>query len=474
MATRHPAGKASKTIAIIGGGISGALTAYQLVQKQVKARVVVIESRPELGPGLAYSTPSLRHLLNVPAGKISALPSAPNHFLDWLVDTHDPGATAETFAPRAIYGRYVQSLLAGAKGIEQVHGVVTHCHASPSGAVLTLSNESQLRADLVVLATGNFDPAPLPGIREAASTSGVYRHNAWLPDTFAGLENNAPVTLIGTGLTAVDVLLRLRELGHWGTITAISRHGVFPNRHKAYTPIATAAIPAETPATCVAYLRAFRAAIQSGAEWRAAIDSLRSTTNDLWLALPSTEQQRFRRHLQRRWDVVRHRMAPPIADVIDAELAAGTLVIREGHLASVDAVSGNAMVKIRSSGTTEEMVSRRVINCTGPGMNYRHVDSPLLKSLFSQGLATHGPLGGFDCSIDGEMIEGNGLASEFLFNLGPGRLGTLLESIAIPEIRQQAVHLAAILAGRTDNKDRTTALPVPEPSRFALPAMVTA
>jgi hydroxyacylglutathione hydrolase len=142
-------------------------------------------------------------------------------------------------------------------------------------------------------------------------------------------------------------------------------------------------------------------------------------------------------------------MAPPIADVIEAELAAGTLVIREGHLASVDASSEGAIVKIRTSGITDELVSRRVINCTGPSMNYRHVDSPLLKSLFAQGLATAGPLGGgFNCSMDGEMIGADGLASGVLFNLGPGRLGTLLESIAIPEIRQQAVQLAAILDER--------------------------
>jgi uncharacterized NAD(P)/FAD-binding protein YdhS len=338
-----------------------------------------------------------------------------------------------------------------------------------------LSNGSELRADLVVLATGNFDPSPLPGIREAALVSGVYRHNAWLPDTFAGLENDAPITLIGTGLTGVDVVLRLRELGHRGTIAAISRHGVFPNRHEAYTPISTAAIPAGTPATCVAYLRAFRAAIQSGAEWRAAFDSLRSTTNDLWLALPRAEQRRFRRHLQRRWDVARHRMAPPIADVIEAELAAGTVVIREGHLVSVDAWSKGAIVKIRTSGATEELVSRRVINCTGPSMNYRHVDSPLIKSLFAQGLATAGPLGtGFNCSMDGELIGADGLASGVLFNLEPGRLGTLLESIAIPEIREQAVQLAAILDERIGATERTLSFSMPLPSNVTAQAEVAA
>ena len=88
--------KASKTIAIIGGGVSGALTAFHLVRQEAQARVILIDQRPDLGLGLAYSTPSLRHLLNVPAGKISALPDQPDHFLNWLRKNHDPAAAEKT------------------------------------------------------------------------------------------------------------------------------------------------------------------------------------------------------------------------------------------------------------------------------------------------------------------------------------------------------------------------------------------
>jgi hydroxyacylglutathione hydrolase len=312
-----------------------------------------------------------------------------------------------------------------------------------------LDDGCELRADRVVLATGNFDPAPLPGVDAKAVANGSYRHDAWREETYRGLAPDAAVTLIGTGLTAVDVVLRMREMGHRGTITAVSRHGVFPNRHADYTPLSGGAIPLETEPTCVAYLRALRSAIRAGAEWRAAIDSLRATTNELWLALPLEEQRRFRRHLQRRWDVVRHRMAPPIAAVIEAELAAGTLRIREGHLASVEARQGGAMVTFRNGGGTESFETARVINCTGPSMNYRRVKSPLLESLFAQGLVSAGPLGGgFYCTQEGALIGADGAASEVLFHLGPGRLGTLLESIAIPEIRQQAVELAELLVNQ--------------------------
>src|ERR1700758_337301 len=162
----------TKTIAIIGGGVSGTLTALHLIRQRTPAEVILIDPRPDFGLGLAYSTPSLRHLLNVPAGKISALPDQPHHFLNWLWDNGYPEATVEMFAPRAVFGRYIQSLLASIGEVKQVVASVLDLQPNDSGAVLSLDDGSELQADLVVLATGNFDPAPLSGITKAAFESG--------------------------------------------------------------------------------------------------------------------------------------------------------------------------------------------------------------------------------------------------------------------------------------------------------------
>jgi uncharacterized NAD(P)/FAD-binding protein YdhS len=437
------------TVAIIGGRASGTLTAYHLLLSNASIRVLLIEPRPAVGVGLAYSSPSMRHLLNVPAGRISAIPSDPHHFLRWLHAHHYTEANAGTFAPRAVFGRYVQSLSASVTGLEHIHAEVVSYREDQSGAAVTLSDGTMLRADRVILATGNFDPASLPGISADAADQGLYAHNAWLPASFADLDADAPVTLIGSGLTAADVLLHLREQGHRGQLTMVSRHAILPQRHMDHVPADGPAIPSGTPATTLAYLRALRTALASGMEWRTAIDSLRGDTNALWLSLPLREQRRFRRHLQRRWDVLRHRMAPPIADIIEAELAAGTLVLREGSLAGVQARAGTAVVTSRKAGVVESHTAARVINCTGPDMRYERVASPLLRSLFEQGIATSGPLGtGFRCNADGALLNTKGQPSPTLFNLGPGRLGTLLESIAMPEIREQAFALAQLLAAQ--------------------------
>jgi uncharacterized NAD(P)/FAD-binding protein YdhS len=442
-----------KTIAIVGGGVSGALTAYHLVRRNVAARVVIVDPRPELGLGLAYSTPSLQHLLNVPAGKISALPDQPEHFLRWLHANYDATMTAADFAPRAIFGKYVRSLLASVPRIEHLQTSVVACQIQGRKATLTLADNTKLAAHAVVLATGNFDPATLRGVDPKTLNNGTYCNSAWEDSTYANLPADAPVALIGSGLTSVDVLFRLRELGHRGIVTAVSRHGVFPNRHAAYEPLTEPVIAGKAPAKARELLRAVHQAIKEGVPWRAAIDSLRGRTNELWLALPLVEQRRFRRQLQRRWDVVRHRMAPSIADRLETEIAAGTLVHCSGSVHAVRPAEYGATVQYRHRNRIAEITTSRVINCTGPDMNYRRVGSPLLNDLFTQGLIVSGPLGGgFWSDADGALRAKDGSNSSILFNIGPGRLGTLLESIAVPEIRDQAVELAALLAERMSSK----------------------
>jgi hydroxyacylglutathione hydrolase len=307
-----------------------------------------------------------------------------------------------------------------------------------------------LTADKVVLATGNFEPAALP-----------HCEPAWENATYENLPEDAPVTLIGMGLTAIDVLLRLRERGHSGTVTAISRHGVFPERHAGYQPLSECVITGAPPETARELLRAVHQALKAGKDWRAVIDSIRPRTNELWSALSLTEKRRFRRHLQRRWEIARHRMAPAIADFLDAELASGSLVIRQGGLSAVEPADDGFAVQYRSGGKMAEAAAARVINCTGPDLNYHRVGSPLLNSLFAQGQIVDGPLGtGLWSDQRGALRKEDGTASSVLFNIGPGRVGVLFESIAVQELRGQAMDLAVFLAAQVSKQSVSPRVPV--------------
>ncbi|MCP1249874.1 FAD/NAD(P)-binding protein [Gluconobacter oxydans] len=430
-------------IVIIGGGASGTLTAWNLATRYgMTATLVDPSDRP--GFGLAYSTPSLKNLLNVPAKGMSADPADPDHFLRWLAE-NVPGTIDDgEFVPRALYGLYLRNLHSIAAP-EHVRQRAVGCHRIDGGFAVTLADGEVLYARQVVLAFGHFDPARLPGIPRELDDTGRYHHNAWDERALANVAPDDAVTLIGTGLTTIDVLLRLRENGHRGQVTALSRRGLFPERHAAYTKLpAPVFTPGNTASTALAYLRAFHAALKRGTDWRAAVDSMRPVINTLWLALPDVEKSRFQRHLLRRWEILRHRMAPHIADILDQERQAGTLRVLDGRVTAISTGEDGLIVR---AGDDMTITAAHVINCTGPSLKYQRADAPLLHDLFNRGEIVPGFKGaGLSCTPDGALINAEGDVADDLFTIGPARLGVLLESIAIPEIRVQAREVADRLA----------------------------
>lgn len=104
-------------LAIVGGGAAGVLVALHALRTATAAlHVTLFEPASALAQGIAYATPWPEHLLNVPAGKMSALPDAPDDFLDYLLQVDAfPGlprdAVAAEYAPRRCYAAYLQTRL---------------------------------------------------------------------------------------------------------------------------------------------------------------------------------------------------------------------------------------------------------------------------------------------------------------------------------------------------------------------------
>ncbi|GBR00446.1 FAD/NAD(P)-binding protein [Acetobacter oeni] len=435
-----------QSCAIIGGGASGTLLAWHLA-RTTGTTAILIEPSEHPGLGLAYGTPCPDHVMNVPVKGLSATPDDPDHLLNWLRTDLHLNAGREDFIPRAVFGLYLKSLFCEAAP-RHIRAEVTACRKHDDHFHLTLSDGRTLKSRKIVLATGNFDPARLRGIDPAVEHAGRYHHNAWTDSTFAAIGKHEPVALIGTGLTAIDIILRLRRAGRHGPVTALSRHGLFPAAHAPHTPLpAPLFTPANTTPTAGAYLRKFHNALRNGTDWRAAVDSLRPVTNLLWLALPDTERRRFTRHLQRRWERVRHRMAPHIAAALKHERDTGGVTTRNGHVTRATLTNDTVTLEARSDTETIRIQTAHIINCTGPSLNYAHNGSPLLRDLLETGLALPGDEGkALSCTPDGLVTGRDNTPTDGLFTLGPARLGTLLESIAIPEIRQQAADLANHLA----------------------------
>src|ERR1700760_4708371 len=105
----------ARRVIIIGGGASGVLLACQLFRDPgYDLRVTLIEKRPQVARGVAYSTLRDEHLLNVHAANMSALPDDPDHFWRWLSarpDRHPLCPDPYCFVPRRLYGDYIASLI---------------------------------------------------------------------------------------------------------------------------------------------------------------------------------------------------------------------------------------------------------------------------------------------------------------------------------------------------------------------------
>ena len=466
-------GTAPAAIVIVGGGFAGAILALKLARARPQDSIRLVERRRRAAVGLAYGACSPQHLLNVPVSRME-LGLSPS-FSSWLetcgADLSDAvdeahGRLADAFVPRALFGRYMEERLAqdlsaqSACGLRRVTGSAVRMLDAPRRGVV-LEDGRELEGDLVVLATGNLTPHPAPVARfEAAGGAVEVVDDPWAPAAFEGLDPEAGVLLIGAGLTMVDIALRLAGAGHRGPLTAVSRHGHRPQRH-----VAGGEWPGflgrAAPPTPLAALRLVRAQVAQaracGTPWQRVFDAARPDVARLWRSWSLASRRGFLRHLRSLWDVHRHRMAPRVADQLDALLADGRLTLHAGRVADVQGVVGGARVRLRlrnGADTVLEPVTH-VVNCTGPRSDFNSLEAPLFGNLRRAGLVQADELGLGLATQRCALIGSDGEPSPWLFAVGGLTRPSLWEVTAVPEINAQIDAFAARLshAGETSPLD---------------------
>jgi uncharacterized NAD(P)/FAD-binding protein YdhS len=466
MAHRNGTGVTRFSVAVIGGGFTGAtLVAHLLQQAKPSLSVALIERDSRPGRGVAYGTQHAFHLLNVPADNMSAFSSDPEHFLRWARLNFDAGAQPEDYLPRRVYGHYLESVLHESAALkpgqfEWKHDEVVRISRHGGTAEMVLRSGDNILADKVVLALGNFPPGNLP-IPGKPDRSPRYVPDPWAADAMERIPKQGSVLLVGSGLTAVDVVLALRANEFRGTIHILSRHGLLPQRHEAAAQPWPPFLSKSSPRTISRLMRLVRQQVQAaqthGNDWRSVIDSLRPFTQAIWQSLPLGEQQRFLRHVRAYWDSHRHRVAPDIGAILSSQILNGRVQAHAGRITAYHETASAVAVtyRERKTGEMKQLNIDRVFNCTGPEADCRKLASRLLRDLMGQNLIRPDQVFlGLDTADDGALIGSGGKASDFLYTLGPTRKGSLWETIAVPEIRVQVSALASLLAGSSElNKE---------------------
>jgi uncharacterized NAD(P)/FAD-binding protein YdhS/predicted metal-dependent enzyme (double-stranded beta helix superfamily) len=466
----------ARTIAIIGGGFTGTMTLANLLrlgnQSNIPLHIILIDRQPAIGDGIAYRTNDPRHLLNVPAARMSAWPDLPNDFLTFA-QSIDPSINPGDFLPRKIYGQYIRKTLLNLAesapdhlSVEVLRDEATNLSQKTS-ATWTIQTTAgrTIHADLTVLTIGHRPPNDPFGKRWSGP-----RHrfvaDPWAALVLSQIGPDEPVLLLGSGLTAVDAILTLGRSTRTAPLFVISRRGLMPQPHapQPKPPADLSQLLAHwlnpsTPLTIRNLVRTLRqeikTAAQSGTDWQQIFDALRPAVPQLWDRLTLPERARFLTHVRPLWEIHRHRMAPAVANTINNLRQQKILQLSAASLISATADADGVDITLSTRGTTNTKTVRVswVINCTGPGIQNRHSTHPILRPLLESGALTDDELSlGLRTTPTGHALDTANHPHPTLLIAGTLRKSTLWESTAVPELRQQS-HSAAQSALTTLQKN---------------------
>lgn len=222
-------------LVIVGGGACGIAVAAHVIELVKKSKalrsITLIEKTKTAGPGLAYSDACVGTILNMEANKAGIYADDPEHFTRWI-GTHYPTLKETPFPQRRLYGVYLTSVLDGLVEDASQNGIafrVINDEAIDISSVnedleVVLTGGTRIQTANAVLALGNFLTTLNPKL---VGLPGFFS-SPWPLKSLKVIESDAPVSILGSGLTAIDAAISLVENGHRGNIKLISRNGRLP------------------------------------------------------------------------------------------------------------------------------------------------------------------------------------------------------------------------------------------------------
>ena len=475
-----------KSIAIIGGGFTGAVTAIHLARSaNGPLEIFVIEPRDEVGRGVAYSATDPDHRINAPAGIHYLYPEDPDGMENWLRKNggfaEDPDIAAfdgSIFPRRGDFGAYVHS------------EVLAHMDSNPSGSILRhiktratgikqhsdghrikLESGADLEADLVIVATSNEEPLIPPPFSGALTDHASFVANPWDLPKLAGLRKGGDILVIGAGLTSADVIVTLLRDNQPRHIDVVSRHGIRPTSRPtshaglpqpiwermevAPAPFPAKHGPQDNVLTIMKLLRqdiAKNAA--AGIPWQPAFDDLRDSLRSVWIGLPLEEKRRFLRHLRRVYDSCRFRYPPQTEAILKRAEGEGLVTFHVGQIATAHD-RGDAIEVAWQAGGNGQRQTRSfdaIVNCVGVPARPDKAGNAFLESIIDAGLVRVSPLDvGLDVDGDCHAFDAQGQPQSYLFVLGPLTFAQFGYPLGVPFILHQAMKAVPVMLTSLEN-----------------------
>ncbi len=227
-------------VAIIGFGFCGRLAFFNLTKNPNKnLKILIFDNKGSDYLGPAFSEFNKSYILNVTANKMSIFPdSNESDFCNFLASRYPDEwkkVGKDGYAPRYIYGKYMEDFTRNAFENAKKNGVEFEfveeevMEVKNSFSIKTKS-QRKYKADEILLAT-SFKQSEVPFKVSSKNFIEKLWDQKYLNFHNHNFSNDETICLLGSGLTAVDVIVGLRKKGFTGKIFVISRRGNLPKKH---------------------------------------------------------------------------------------------------------------------------------------------------------------------------------------------------------------------------------------------------
>ncbi len=457
-------------IGIIGGGFSGLMVAYHLIiNSKSQITIHIIDDNFKNGKGIAYSCNSSELILNVTAGKMSAINSDPDHFLNWASKHADYINTekkilSNAYLPRNFYGKYLESIWHEINTIAINNKIIIDVLKKNAVDIdkvnndfkVTFSDGNTETYSSCILSTGNQPPQNPTVFNQEILQSNIYYQNPWDEKIYNKINNKLPILIIGNGLSMVDTVIELKNIGFNNKIFSLSPHGynILPHRTNDVTyediKIEYKILNNISLLNVLKLINFHRKKLRSlGVSAEAVIDAIRPFSQEIWRKFTINEKRIFLNRLRHFWGVARHRLPMQIHDKIQNYRIKNELEIIAGKIIDANVINDEIKVLYTNRITNEnsELIIGKIINCTGPEMNYSKCDNKLLLNCIRKGYIQQEDLNlGINIDVTSFQVKGhNNQIVKNLFTLGSSLRGELWESTSVTDIKIQAESVANII-----------------------------
>ena len=498
------------TIAIIGGGATGVCLANKIVEalpvglSTATVSLALFDAGGCTG-GAAYAPDVASNLMNTTCGAVDRAFGGEFGILDWARDNPakwqpyvgDGQLDTTTYLPRPVVGSYLSDLVehatrkAAERGmrleviIDEVVDIAPPDAAEGDYVVQTKSGRV-VEARYVYLALGHLDRAKT----DAYQDHDRYYHQPYpIARLTREIPKEATVGVIGTRLSAIDVVLGLVGEGHKGRIHCVSRGGRLPAvrgdhgryefrhlerdelvkklvhtkaklrlvdvavmlgteiEHAAGRPVDLGAIMSEDLPPAEYYEREIALAKGKARPWQTVLYATNRNIDLLWHHLEEEDKQILASQWLNDWLTYRASIPRENAERILALLRSGQLTVAGGVTGfRFDAATGNLRASFDDGSRID---CRYLVAATGSASRIEDADSLLMRNLLANGLVVPHRFGGVDCVFEtGQVVSRPGVVAgePRIFALGPLTSGVYFFTTALEIVERQAVQRTRDLA----------------------------